>query len=206
MNPREAVSINVVGTMNLLKLFEGDTFIGMSTDKALEPTGCYGATKLLLEKLILEKAKYYKKRRYMVVRSGNIFGSSGSVVEKWKYQIRGRNEIVVTNLEMTRFFIDVHTLTDFIVEIIEHGENGKTYIPFQKAIVLKDLAKAVIEMNGNDDTKIRISGLRPGEKEHETLFSNEDVVTTLKEKSSQLAEKINVAEIRRLLSDRAMVD
>ena len=76
--PQEAIAINTIATMNLLKLFAGDTFIGMSTDKAVEATGCYGATKLLLEKLILEQSRKDADRRYIVVRSGNIFGSSRS--------------------------------------------------------------------------------------------------------------------------------
>ncbi len=207
LNPMEATSINVIGTMNLLELFNGDTFVGMSTDKALEARGCYGATKLLTEKLILGKAKYHPNRRYMVVRSGNIFGSSGSVIEKWRHQIQEYNEITVTNLEMTRFFIDIHSLTDFIIEeVVERGETAKIYIPFQKAIVLKDLAKAVIGIYGNGNTKIEITGLRTGEKEHEILFLDEDVVTTMRERSSRDVGKMNMDEIRKLLRQRIMAD
>jgi len=147
MDPSEATSINVVGTMNLLNLFDGNVFIGMSTDKALEPKGCYGATKLLLEKLIIEKVRYYPDRRYLIVRSGNILGSSGSVVDKWADQIRQHNEIIATRLRMTRFFIDVNSLTDFMLEVMEYGETGKVYIPPQKALKLEDLAEAVIELN-----------------------------------------------------------
>ncbi|GAI26743.1 unnamed protein product, partial [marine sediment metagenome] len=174
MDSLEATSINVVGTINLLNLFDGNTFIGMSTDKALEPKGCYGATKLLLEKLIIEKAKYHQDRRYVIVRSGNILGSSGSVVDKWVDQIRQRNEIVATRLKMTRFFIDADSLTDFMLEVMEHGETGKVYVPFQKALELKDLAEAVILLIGNKNTKIREVGLRPGEKEHEVLFLSDE--------------------------------
>jgi len=78
--PSEAITINTVATMNLLKLFAGDTFIGMSTDKAIEATSCYGATKLLLEKLILEQAQKNVGRRYMVVRSGNFFDQAVAAI------------------------------------------------------------------------------------------------------------------------------
>lgn len=207
MDPLEATSINVVGTMNLLSLFDGNVFVGMSTDKALEPKGCYGATKLLLEKLIIEKARYHPDRRYMIVRSGNILGSSGSVVDKWTDQIRQRNEIIATRLKMTRFFIDVDSLSDFVLEVMEHGETGKVYVPFQKALELKDLAEAVILLIGNKNTKIREVGLRPGEKEHEVLFLNDErknVITTLLENSSQHADRMSVVEIRELLKKNSV--
>jgi FlaA1/EpsC-like NDP-sugar epimerase len=198
MYPSEAISTNLIATMNLLKLFTGDTFIGMSTDKAVEATGCYGATKLLLERLILEQAWRNPDRRYMVVRSGNIFGSSGSVIQKWKQQIKQSNKVTVTNLEMTRFFINVNTLVDFIIQVIERGESGKIYIPFQKVAKLGDLAKAMVELYGDAKTKKEATGLREGEKMHERLFSpsQKDVVTDLTTECSELGENLSIAEIK----------
>lgn len=196
--PSEAIAINTVATMNLLKLFGGDTFIGISTDKAIEAIGCYGATKLLLEKLILEQArKNADHRRYIVVRSGNIFGSSGSVIEMWKEQIRQSNTITVTNLEMTRFFISVNTLVDFIIEIIEQGENGKIYVPFQKTAALGDLAKAVVELYGNRGTRMEVAGLREGEGMHEKLFLplERNIVSDLKSECSEYGERLSREEI-----------
>jgi UDP-N-acetylglucosamine 4,6-dehydratase len=201
--PSEAVSVNVVGTMNLLKLFIGDTFIGMSTDKAVEATSCYGATKLLLEKLILEQARKNPNCRYMVVRSGNIFGSSGSVIQRWKQQIKQNNKVTVTNLEMTRFYIDVNTLVDFVIRIIEQGESGKIYIPFQKTAKLGDLAKAMVELYGDSKTKIEVIGLREGEKMHERLFSlpKKETVTELTAEYSEHGENLSVDEIKDWLSN-----
>ncbi len=202
-NPLKAIEINVIGTINLLKYFEGQTFIGMSTNKAVKPEGCYGATKLLMERLILERARCSENRRYMIVRSGNIFASSGSVIEKWRRQIEASNEIVVTSLGMTRFFISVDTLSEFIIEIMERGLNGNIYIPRQKAILLKDLTKAVIALWGNRDTKMRVVGLRSEEKEHEQLFlPNEEVVTELENGSSQSVDKMTIEEITSLLRAR----
>lgn len=198
MYPSEAISINLIATMNLLKLFTGDTFIGMSTDKAVEATGCYGATKLLLERLVLEQALRNPDRRYMVVRSGNIFGSSGSVIQRWKQQIKQSNKVTVTNLEMTRFFINVNTLVDFIIQVIERGESGKIYIPFQKVARLGDLAKAMIELYGDAKTKKEVKGLREGEKMHERLFSplQKDVVTDLTAECSEHGENLSIDEIK----------
>jgi FlaA1/EpsC-like NDP-sugar epimerase len=196
--PSEAIATNTIALMNLLKLFAGDTFIGMSTDKAIEATGCYGATKLLLEKLILDQSRKDAARRYIVVRSGNIFGSSGSVIEKWKHQIKRGNKITVTCLEMTRFFINVNDLADFIIGIAERGESGKVYVPSQKTAILEDLAKAVIELYGNAKTRMEITGLREGEKMHEKLFSSfeTNVVSNLKSASSQTGERLSIEEIK----------
>ena len=198
MYPSEAISVNIMATMNLLKLFTGNTFIGMSTDKAVEATGCYGATKLLLERLVLEQARKRPDCRYMVVRSGNIFGSSGSVIQRWKQQIKQSNKVTVTNLEMTRFYINVNTLVDFIIQVIERGESGKIYIPFQKVAGLGDLAKAMIELYGNAKTKKEVTGLREGEKMHERLFSppRKDVVTDLKTECSEHGENLSIDEIK----------
>jgi UDP-N-acetylglucosamine 4,6-dehydratase len=198
MYPSEAISTNLMATMNLLKLFAGDTFVGMSTDKAVEATGCYGATKLLLEQLVLEQARRNPDRRYMVVRSGNIFGSSGSVIQRWRQQIKQSNKVTVTNSEMTRFYINVNTLVDFMIQVIERGESGKIYIPFQRTARLGDLAKSMIELYGDAKTKIEVTGLREGEKMHERLFSpsQKDVVTDLPTECSEHGENLSMDELK----------
>ena len=200
MNPMEAISVNISATVNLLELFKGDVFIGMSTDKAVEPASCYGATKLVLEKLVLAEAAKSEGPRYLVVRSGNIFGSSGSVIDNWQQQLKRNNEIIVTNLEMTRFFIDVDVLSDFIINVMEKGENGNIYVPFQKAIRLEDLAQAFVELCGDSQTKVKVIGVGKGERVHEPLFlANENVITDVKHNSSEYAEKLSVADIKEWL-------
>lgn len=194
-NPREAILTNIMATMNLLEVFSGDTFIGMSTDKAVESTGCYGATKMLLEKVILEKARKSKSGRYIVVRSGNIFNSTGSVIRKWIQQIKQNNKIVVTDIEMTRFFTPVEILAEFIAKTINDGKNGKIYIPKQRSIKLGDLVDGIIKIYGNTNTEVIISGLRDGEKMHEMLFSKVEeseqyVVTELKINTSDKVDKL----------------
>ncbi len=196
--PLEAITTNVVGTMNLLKLFTGDTFIGMSTDKAVEALSIYGATKLQLERLVLDQARRNTGRRYMIIRSGNFFGSSGSVIEKWKQEIKQSNKITVTDLEMTRFFINVSNVVDFIMKVIEQGENGTIYIPFQKVARLGDLAKAVIDLYGNQETTVEVIGLREREKMHEELFlpAEKNIVSELKSICSEDGERLTIEEIK----------
>ncbi len=202
MYPIEAITTNVTGTKDLLDLFSGDTFIGMSTDKAIEATSCYGATKMLTEKLILDQARKEKGKRYIVIRAGNIFGSTGSVIERWKQQIRQNNEISITNPKMTRFFINVEALVDFIVETMESGESGNIYIPYQKAVKLSDLAKATIDFYGNKATSVKLSGARVGEKLHELLFiEGEKVISSLDSSRSQDSPRLSAEEIKNWLRE-----
>lgn len=169
---REAVSINIIGTMNVLSAFEGETFILMSTDKAVEPVGCYGASKLAAEKLVLEQAQ---KRggagsRFMILRSGNIIGSTGSVIDIWKWQIEKRNEITVTDPAMLRFYTSVEGVVRLYLAVLEHGENGKVYFtPSGEGMPLKDMLAKVLKQYGNPRTRIKFIGLRPGEKMSEKM-------------------------------------
>lgn len=205
LSPTEAIAVNVDGTRNLLESFQGSTFIGMSTDKAVEARGCYGATKLLMEKLILDKAKKNDGKRYMVVRSGNLFGSTGSVIDAWKQQIKQSDEINVTDPEMTRFFINVESVVSFIIGVMDEGENGNIYIPYQKAVRLADLAQAVIELYGDEKTRIRTISPRAGERTHEILFAEgERVVCSLESRHSEDSPKLSKSEIQDWLNQLQM--
>ena len=196
--PGEAIATNVDATKNMLELFEGTTFIGMSTDKAVQATNCYGATKLLMETLVLNKAKEDSNKRHIIIRSGNIFGSTGSVLDKWRQQIKQRNAMTITNTDMTRFFINVGVLVDYILEIVDKGENGKIYIPYQKALTLGDLVQAFVETYGDGHVKTETMNMRPGERMHEILLAEgeEQVVSNLESRNSKDAPKITVEEIK----------
>lgn len=173
----EAASINVLGTMNILEAFQGKTFILMSTDKAVEPVNCYGATKLVAERLTLERAKKSSDgTRFMIVRSGNIIGSTGSVMDIWKSQILKSNEIMVTDLDMTRFYTTVEGVVRLYVAVLERGVNGMLYFtPRGEAQVLRDIVDKAIKLYGNENTKIKIIGLRHGERMEEKMRSNADL-------------------------------
>ena len=187
--PSEAISINVHGTINLLNHFCGEAFSFISSDKAEQPIGCYGATKMLGEKIVVEHGEKYKNLRCNAIRSGNIFGSDGSVIERWTKQIKDKNEISVTDLDMTRFFITGTDLAKFVTEKLLHGDSTRIYIPEMKSILLGDLANSFIEFFGNKDSKIQIVGRREGEKKHERLgdktsdscsrFTNIEIINAL---------------------------
>jgi UDP-N-acetylglucosamine 4,6-dehydratase len=165
----QAVTTNVIGTINALAAFSGETFALMSTDKAVEPTNCYGATKFLAEKLVLAQAdKNAGQARFMAVRSGNITGSTGSVLEIWKQQIASENEITVTDPRMTRLFVSIDQVVALIIAVLELGENGKIYVtPRGEGVLLGDFAQEAIKLYGDEYTRVRVIGKRPGEKLHE---------------------------------------
>jgi len=168
---RVAVTINVLGTMNILDSFHGKTFILMSTDKSVEPVNCYGGTKLVAEKLVMERAaKASNCERLMIVRSGNIVGSTGSVVDIWKKQIELYNEITVTDLEMIRYYTSVEGVAKLFFALIDRGENGKIYFtPTGEPQILKDVVNTAIKLYGNKDTKVKCIGLRDGERMYEKM-------------------------------------
>ncbi len=168
---REAVTVNVLGTINVLDAFEGNSFVLMSTDKAVEPCNCYGATKFIAEKLVFEHGKKQSPTgRYMVLRPGNILNSTGSVLELWRHQIETNNEITITDPNMTRYLTSVDAIVRLTIAMLEKGENGKVYvIPRGKAVRVGDLAKKIIQQYGDDNTRIVVVGKRPGERMHERL-------------------------------------
>ena len=176
---REAASINVIGTMNVLDAFQGNTFVLMSTDKAVEPCNCYGATKLVAEKLVLERArKELNGTRLMIVRSGNINKSTGSVLYIWKNQIEANNEITVTDPNMLRYYTSIEGVVKLYIAVLERGENGKIYFtPRGEPIVLKELIEKTIKLYGNERTAVKYIGLRPGERMSEKMRTPDEINT-----------------------------
>jgi len=173
-SPVQTIAVNVTGTMNLLQNFTGEAFISLSTDKAVEPCNTYGATKLLVEKMVLAEAARRRQSRYIVIRSGNILNSSGSVLEKWKQQIAENNEITITDPKMTRLFISVDCLCDFIIKAMEKGRSGYIYIPPLRMASIGDLANTAIGLYGNSDTQITVIGARKGERmDEKAVFEGE---------------------------------
>lgn len=172
-NPAECTKTNVIGSMNLLKkTFEyiPDFIIGISTDKAAQVNGVYGATKMLMERLFKEAEEINMETKYRIVRYGNILYSTGSVLCKWKDKIIKNEEIEVTNLKSSRFYWTVNQAVDLIFECLEKVKNSKPYCPQMKSIELGELLKAMIKKyNPNYNKEIKQIGLQQGENMHETI-------------------------------------
>ena len=157
--PNEAIKTNVIGTMNVMKAAKrnGCAVVFLSTDKAESPSCVYGNTKAIAEHVVLDAGG-------IVVRSGNIFGSSGSVIPLFIEQVRAQNELTLTDGEMTRYFISPSRLVQFMFGT---SETGKVYYPPMKAFSMRMVAEECVKRYGDADTKIKYIGARHGEKKHE---------------------------------------
>ncbi|MDO8637951.1 MAG: SDR family NAD(P)-dependent oxidoreductase [Candidatus Daviesbacteria bacterium] len=183
-NPREAHRINITGLLNLLDNSQNvERFIHISSDKAIGVINCYGATKLLGEYLVRESNELYKNCKYIIMRCPNILGSRGSVLEIWKQQVARNGEVTITDSEMTRYFITPQDAAKFIVDVGlgEDITSSKIYYPLEYThkFLLKDLARAFIELLGKSKVSLKVIGAMPGEKKHEDYI--EDVELSSKE-------------------------
>jgi dTDP-glucose 4,6-dehydratase len=171
--PDEAHKTNVVGTQNVLAaaaMFEVNTFINISTDKAADPTSVLGRTKLETERLT-GQVKTSSSQRYISVRFGNVLGSRGSVTTAFRYQIEKGGPVTVTDPEVTRYFMTIPEAVHLVLQAAVIGEHGETLIlDMGNPVKILDVAKQMIEKSGRD-IEIIFTGLRDGEKLNENLFS-----------------------------------
>jgi len=177
-NPFEAIKTNVIGSQNVIDaaIEQGvRTVISIGTDKSVAPLNAYGATKLLMEKSFVTASSYVTpdKTKFVSLRYGNVFGSSGSVVPIFVRQIQNKKKITITDPKMTRFSITMDEALDFILEATKEGKGGEIFVPELKAYSIDDLKNALFEILGNSDEEI--IGLRPGEKIHEVMITEYEI-------------------------------
>lgn len=172
-NPIEAVKTNINGTVNVIDCAinnEVEEVFFISTDKAVKPLNLYGATKCVAEKLIIDANLYSPhKTKFSCCRYGNILGSRGSVLKIWKDQIDDGQDITVTSLPMTRFWLKKETAVKFILTCIGHMHGGEIFIPRMKACNMETFAEAFLEAIGENVFNIVETSIRPGEKIHEEI-------------------------------------
>ncbi len=175
-NPFEAVKTNIMGAENVINVAIDNgvkKIVALSTDKAANPINLYGATKLCAEKMFIAANNYSPGgTRFSVVRYGNVFGSRGSVVPFFK-EHRNIGMVPVTDPRMTRFWITLEQGINFVINCIKEMKGGEIFIPKMPSIKITDLAKAVCP-----DCKQKISGIRAGEKLHETLVPKDNGIFT----------------------------
>jgi len=200
-NPEEAVKNNVFGTKNLVECahkFKVDRFLLISTDKAVNPTSVMGATKRVCEMILQDKA-LKSNTKYMAVRFGNVLGSKGSVVPIFKNLISKGKNITLTHQDITRYFMTIPEAVQLVIEAGSLGKGGEVFIlDMGKPVKIIDLAKSIIELSGlklNEDIKIDIIGLRPGEKLFEELLYDEDQTIETKNKKIYIS-RIKVEKVR----------
>ena len=174
-NPRSAVINNILGTKNIIDLaieYKVKDFILISTDKAVRPTNIMGATKRVCE--IYAQNVNSKNTKICVVRFGNVLGSSGSVVPKFKKLIEENKPLTVTHPEITRYFMLIPEACQLVLQAGSLAQKGEIFIlDMGEPVKIVDLAKKMLKLYGKDENNIKISGLRPGEKLYEELLIDE---------------------------------
>ena len=177
-NPFEAIKTNINGAQNIIETAidrRVERVIALSTDKAASPVNLYGATKLASDKLFVAANSYAgnKKTRFSVVRYGNVVGSRGSVVPFFK-KIRSTGKLPITDVRMTRFWITLTQGVQFVLDNLKRMKGGEIFVPKIPSMKVMDLAKAIAP-----ECELEFKGIRPGEKLHEAMITEDDARRTL---------------------------
>ena len=189
-SPLEAICTNVGGTRLLADKavkYGVERFVMISTDKAVNPTNVMGASKRIAEMYVQSLYQHIPSTKFITTRFGNVLGSNGSVIPRFKKQIEAGGPVTVTHPDITRFFMTIPEACQLVLEAGSMGNGGEIFVfDMGQAVKIVDLAKKMIKLSGlepDDDIKIEYSGLRPGEKLYEELLNNaENTITTYHEK------------------------
>ena len=184
-NPFEAVKTNIIGAHNVIHAsYENkvQNVLALSTDKASSPINLYGATKLASDKLFISANNFggKLKTKFSVVRYGNVMGSRGSVIPIF-LQHKNKSYVPITDKRMTRFNITLKEAIDFVINALKIMKGGEVFVPKIPSFRVIDLAKAMYS-----EKKLKMVGLRPGEKLHEEMISNGESLNTIEYKNSYI--------------------
>ena len=179
--PFEAVQTNIVGAENIVRAIREhrlpvQTVVGISTDKAAKPVNVMGMTKAIQERIFVRANLDCPHTRLICVRYGNVLASRGSVIPLFHEQIRNSGPVTITMPEMTRFLLSLNQAVDTVFAALCHAKRGETYIPRVPSAKIVDVAATLI---GTRPIKTRFIGIRPGEKVHEILVSEEEAYRTV---------------------------
>ncbi len=179
--PYEAVLTNIIGAENIVKAIRENNLqiekvVGISTDKACKPINVMGMTKALQERILLEANRDCPNTVITCVRYGNVIASRGSIVPLFVEQVKNNETMTVTLPEMTRFLLSLDRAVDTVFAALSSGRRGETYIPKVPAARITDVAKCLM---GEKNLEIIYTGIRPGEKIHEIMVSEEECFRTI---------------------------
>ena len=179
--PSEAVETNILGAMNIVRAIRElrlpvQTVAGVSTDKACKPINVMGMTKAVMERIFVEANLESRGTRFVCVRYGNVIASRGSVVPLFVEQIANGGPVTITLKEMTRFLLSLDRAVDTVFAAIDAALPGETYVPKVPAARVVDVADALID---GRSMEVVYTGIRPGEKIHEIMVSEEECHRTV---------------------------
>lgn len=178
--PEQALQTNCVGAHNIVRAIRENRLpvqkvIAVSTDKACKPVNVMGMTKALQERVFISANVLCPKTEFMCVRYGNVLASRGSVIPLFHDQIRSGGPVTITDENMTRFLLSLEQAVDTVLEALKKGHRGETFIPVVPSANMVHVAKALLESR---NIPIKVTGIRPGEKLHEILVSDEEAHRT----------------------------
>ena len=179
-NPSESILTNVLGTKIIADLsveFQVEKFVMISTDKAVNPTNVMGASKRIAE-IYTQSLNKNSSTKFITTRFGNVLGSNGSVIPRFRHQIESGGPVTITHPDITRFFMTIPEACQLVLEAGSMGNGGEIFIfDMGKSVRIVDLAKKMIKLSGlilDKDIRITFTGLRPGEKLYEELLANHE--------------------------------
>jgi FlaA1/EpsC-like NDP-sugar epimerase len=179
--PAEAVKTNILGAENIVRAIQEhtlliETVVGISTDKACKPVNAMGMTKAIQERVFIQGNMRCPGTRFVCVRYGNVLASRGSVIPLFHEQIAKGGPVSITTLDMTRFLLSLDDAVDTVFAAIRHAQPGEIFVPRAPSARVVDIATALI---GDRPVEQVVTGIRPGEKIHEILVSDEEAHRTV---------------------------
>lgn len=195
--PYQAVMTNIGGPENIVRAIQEhnlpvETVVGISTDKACKPVNVMGMTKAIQERVFIQANLRCPNTRFICVRYGNVLASRGSVIPFFHEQIRNGGPVTITTIDMTRFLLSLDKAVDTVFAAVREARRGETYIPRVPSARVVDIAAVLI---GNQPIETVITGIRPGEKIHEILVSEEERFRTV-ERGNYYAIQPMLPELR----------
>lgn len=193
---RECTKTNVNGTLNILEeslCQDLDFVVGISTDKAAQVSGVYGATKLLMERLFQQYERINPTGNYRIVRYGNVLYSTGSVLCKWKVLLQESKQVIITDPDATRFFWTRDQAVDLIFSCLKESNSSMPWVPEMKSMAMGDLLEAMARkyLPPGETLNLKTIGLQPGENMHEKIMEEGP--------ASDEVEKFTIEEIMELI-------
>ena len=174
--PEQAILTNCIGALNIVRAIQEnqypvETVVGISTDKACKPVNVMGMTKSLQERIFIAANVLNPKTRFICVRYGNVLASRGSVIPLFLDQISNGGPVTITVPKMTRFLLSLDQAADTVFAALREAKAGETWVPRAPSATVENIAKALI---GSKKIKTKTIGIRPGEKMHEIMVSEEE--------------------------------